>query len=103
MLSYVKGIIKHAEAHLTAEERSLLSVVYKNLTGNLRSSWRVITLIHDHESGKSTPHERSLMRVEKERIEKELVAVCDDVLDVLTSTLMPNAAPGDETVFYYKM
>lgn len=103
MLEYVKGIIAYAKAHLSVEERSLLSVAYKNITGALRHSWRAITTIEEIENRKATRKEVLLMQKQRAGIERELVHACEDVLNLVTSTLIPAAAPGDETVFYYKM
>ncbi|KAH8118782.1 14-3-3 protein [Phellopilus nigrolimitatus] len=87
MLEYVKGIVAFANARLTVEERSLLSVAYKNQTGGPKTS----------------KHELYLVQKERAKIESEIGDVCQDVLQLLTTTLIPAARPGDETVFYYKM
>lgn len=102
MLEYVKGFISLG-SRLNVEERSLLSVAYKNITGTLRSSWRVISHIEDSDGRLSNDKERALMRDEKGRIEGELISVCEDILNLLATTLIPAASPGDETVFYHKM
>ena len=106
MLEFVKVIVfKHSHGQLTPEERSLLSVAYKNATGQLRSSWRSIVHIEEVEGPKSTTtrRERELIRQERARIEREIVEACEDVLQILTDTLIPAASPGDEVVFYHKM
>jgi len=103
MVEYVKGMVSFSEARLSAEERSLLSVAYKNLTGSLRSSWRIVSHIQEVNGRRSNGRENALMRQEKDGIEHELIDVCEDVLNLLNTTLIPAAKPGDETVFYYKM
>lgn len=103
MLDYVKELISYSNGHLTVEERSLLSVAYKNLTGSLRGSWRIITHVIDVEGPKATRSELNLMHKEKNGIECELIKVCEDILSLLAVTLIPVAHLGDETVFYYKM
>jgi len=103
MLEYVKGIIAYSKARLSVEERSLLSVAYKNITGGLRHSWRAITTIEEIENRRASRKEVLLMQKQRAGIERELVRACEDVLNLVTSTLIPAAAPGDETVFYYKM
>ena len=105
MIEYVKEIVRHAKASLTAEERSLLSVAYKNRTGQLRNGWRVVSQIEDFEKNKplNPQHQREVSLANKERkiIEKEILDACEDVLRLLSTTLIPSARPGDETVFYY--
>ena len=105
MLEYMKNIVKLANAQLTIEERSLLSVAYKNLTGSLRNSWRIIVHIQELESSKATAKDKELglIQLERSRIECEVRDTCEDVLNLLSKTLIPSARPGDETVFYYKM
>ncbi|TDL30015.1 14-3-3 protein [Rickenella mellea] len=103
MLEYVKGFVKYAGAQLMPEERSLLSVAYKNLTGNLRASWRIISQLEEIEGPKARPFEFALMRKQREKIERELIGVCEDVLNLLDKVLIPAALPGEEKVFYCKM
>lgn len=62
---------------LLSEERNLLSVAYKNVVGAKRSSWRVVTALeekHENDEKKATVKEY------REKIEKELKTVCDEVL-----------------------
>ena len=105
MVAYVKEVVSFARARLTAEERSLLSVAYKNRTGQLRNGWRVVSQIEDAEKSRSSATRRESLLAQRERqvIEKDILDVCLDVLGMLDSTLIPAARPGDETVFYYKM
>ena len=105
MVEYVKEIVRFAHARLTPEERSLLSVAYKNLTGQLRNGWRVVSQIEDVEKTRSVPPHREVQLAQRERqvIEKDILDACLDILKLLDSTLIPAARPGDETVFYYKM
>ena len=103
MLDYVKRMITFANAQLTVEERSLLSVAYKNMTGNLRSGWRVMSHLEETEGKKASRKQFSLIQSEKLRLEREIVNLCQDILNLLAKTLIPAARPGDESVFYYKM
>ena len=43
------------------------------------------------------------MRVQKERIEKDIDVLCRDVVELLENSLMPAANDGEEKVFYSKM
>lgn len=63
---------------LSAEERNLLSVAYKNVVGARRSSWRVISALEEkHESNEEKMHMLNDYRM---KIELELNAICDEVL-----------------------
>jgi len=79
---------------LDVDERNLLSVAYKNVVGSLRATWR--TLMGD--SDPTTKKYRAL-------IEAQLEAVCNEVINLLTTHLCPGVeGNGDETeVFYLKM
>jgi hypothetical protein len=63
---------------LSNEERNLLSVAYKNVVGARRSSWRVISGIEQKANGDDAKKE--LAREYREKIEKELEVICNEVL-----------------------
>ncbi|XP_029022745.1 14-3-3 protein zeta/delta [Betta splendens] len=85
---------------LTNEERNLLSVAYKNVVGARRSSWRVVSTMEQKsdDSGKT-----ALSKEYREKIEKELNEICQEVLDLLDKHLIPKATAADSKVFYLKM
>ena len=45
----------------------------------------------------------STIRDYRQKIETELEQVCQDVLEVLDQSLIPNAESGESKVFYHKM
>ena len=68
--------VTEANANLSAEERNLLSVAYKNVVGARRSSWRVVSSIEQkHEDAK-----RDLVQEYRKKIDKELSEICNEVL-----------------------
>lgn len=105
VISQLKSIIAYSDAQLTTEERNLLSIAYKNITGTLRASWRAVDQIEKHE--RMVPdvprHELTLLQRERERIENELANRCTELLRLLEKTLTPAASIGEERVFYHKM
>ncbi|KAI0299113.1 14-3-3 protein [Multifurca ochricompacta] len=105
VIKQLKSIISYSDAHLTMEERNLLSIAYKHITGILRTSWRTVEGIEKQErsSGRATPREQALIRRQREKIELELADACQDLLDLLDRHLVPAAEAGEERVFYYKM
>lgn len=109
---------------LTVEERNLLSVAYKNVIGARRASWRIVSSIEQKEEQKleqflqqqkdldssnnaaSTEEDKqqiALISKYRSGIEVELAKICDDILNVLDSHLIPSASSGESKVFYYKM
>ncbi|KAJ7934870.1 14-3-3 protein [Mycena leptocephala] len=88
------------DQELTVEERSLLSVAYKNVIGARRASWRIVFSV---EKSKSNEARISVIKSYQEKIEVELAKICDDILDLLDTHLIPSAVSGESKVFYHKM
>ena len=88
---------------LTVEERNLLSVAYKNVIGARRASWRIISSIERKEDSKGTTQSASRIREYRQKVEKELTGICNDILEVIDKYLLPSAVTGESTVFYSKM
>ena len=42
VINQLKSVISYSDARLTMEERNLLSIAYKHVTGTLRTSWRTV-------------------------------------------------------------
>mmetsp|Transcript_2274 Transcript_2274/g.4619 ORF Transcript_2274/g.4619 Transcript_2274/m.4619 type:complete len:243 (+) Transcript_2274:123-851(+) len=98
MVSDMKEVAK-APQDLTVEERNLLSVAYKNVIGSRRASWRVVTSIEQ----KGDPEKATVIKGYKEKIENELVEICNDILSIISDSLIPNSTSEEAKVFYYKM
>lgn len=102
MVTYMKEVAKLG-GELTVDERNLLSVAYKNVVGTRRASWRIISSIEQKEESKGSDKHVATIKEYRSKIELELEKVCQDVLDVLDESLIPNAATGESKVFYHKM
>lgn len=102
MVTYMKEVAKIG-GELTVDERNLLSVAYKNVVGTRRASWRIISSIEQKEESKGSDKHVGTIRDYRQKIETELEKVCQDVLNVLDESLIPNAASGESKVFYHKM
>jgi 14-3-3 protein beta/theta/zeta len=105
MSDFMKDCVKQNDP-LGVEQRNLLSVAYKNVVGARRSSWRVISSIEQKYEG--SDKKQAMAKQYKEKIESELKSICNDVLDLLDSHLIPNSQGGDQKdkesiVFYLKM
>jgi len=84
---------------LTVEERNLLSVAYKNVIGSRRASWRVVTSIEQKGEGDKLV----IIKDYKQKIETELVEICNDILNIIENHLIVNSTSEEGKVFYYKM
>ncbi|PON70035.1 14-3-3 protein [Trema orientale] len=80
---------------LTVEERNLLSVAYKNVIGARRASWRIISSIEQKEESRGNEDHVSVIRDYRSKIEAELSNICDGILKLLDSRLIPSATSGD--------
>ncbi|KAJ0795933.1 putative 14-3-3 protein [Helianthus annuus] len=88
---------------LTVEERNLLSVAYKNVIGARRASWRIISSIEQKEESRGNEDHVKVIKEYRAKIEAELTRVCEGILKLLDSRLIPKASTGDSKVFYLKM
>jgi len=86
---------------LSNEERNLLSVAYKNVVGARRSSWRVISSIEQKTEG--SERKQQMAKEYREKVEKELRDICNDVLALLDQYLIAKASNAESKVFYLKM
>ncbi|CAO3648161.1 unnamed protein product [Mucor fragilis] len=102
MVQFTKEVAKMG-IELTVEERNLLSVAYKNVIGARRASWRIVSSIEQKEESKGNSTQVEKIKAYRQKIENELQGVCQDILNVLTDDLIPNAQGGESKVFYYKM
>ena len=78
-------------------------MAYKNVVGTRRASWRIISSIEQKEESKGSDKHVDTIRGYRQKIEKELENVCQDVLNVLEDSLIPKAETGESKVFYHKM
>jgi len=101
MVTYMKDVAK-LNQELSIEERNLLSVAYKNVIGARRASWRIVSSIENKEESKGSAWLASIKEY-RQKIEKELETICDDILKVLEDHLIKAAESGESKVFYHKM
>ncbi|XP_010524058.1 PREDICTED: 14-3-3-like protein B isoform X2 [Tarenaya hassleriana] len=102
MVDAVKKVAK-LNVDLTVEERNLLSVGYKNVIGARRASWRILSSIEQKETAKGNEVNVKRIKEYMQKVESELTNICSDIMSVLDDHLIPSAATGESTVFFYKM
>eukprot|EP00636_Phaeomonas_parva_P007036 CAMPEP_0118858558 /NCGR_PEP_ID=MMETSP1163-20130328/5180_1 /TAXON_ID=124430 /ORGANISM="Phaeomonas parva, Strain CCMP2877" /LENGTH=255 /DNA_ID=CAMNT_0006792023 /DNA_START=143 /DNA_END=910 /DNA_ORIENTATION=+ len=98
MVKYMKDVAV-MDTELSVEERNLLSVAYKNVIGSRRASWRVISSIE----AKADSDRVTQVDQYKQQIEQELEDICEDILRIITTDLIPISTSEEGKVFYYKM
>lgn len=102
MAKCMKTVVEMKE-ELNAEERNILSVGYKNVTGVRRGAWRIVTSVEKKEKNKG--HEENSMAVEHYRvkIEEELRVLCMEIIGLLNDFLIPVTSDGESKISYLKM
>ncbi|RYR47554.1 hypothetical protein Ahy_A07g033487 [Arachis hypogaea] len=104
MVEFMEKVSAAADnEELTVEERNLLSVAYKNVIGARRASWRIISSIEQKEESRGNEDHVAVIRDYRSKIESELSNICDGILKLLDTRLIPSASSGDSKVFYLKM
>ena len=103
VVAYVKAFIKKTSADLAVEERNILSVAYKTLVNQRRTSWRVLQSIEAKEHRQGSAEHQAEAEKYRAEIEQELKRYCDEVLALIGDELLPKASGAEARVFYLKM
>jgi len=80
---------------LSVEERNLLSVAYKNAVGSRRAAWRIITSVEQKEKSKGNEEQAKYANEYVKKVEAELQKICDGIIALLDSNLVPKASNGE--------
>ncbi|XP_021723853.1 14-3-3-like protein [Chenopodium quinoa] len=103
MVEFMEKVAKTADVELTVEERNLLSVAYKNVIGARRASWRITSSIEQKEESRGNEDHVAIIKEYRAKIEAELSKICEGILKLLDSHLVPSATASESKVFYLKM
>lgn len=104
MVEYMEKVAKTVDVEeLTVEERNLLSVAYKNVIGARRASWRIISSIEQKEESRKNEEHVAQIKEYRGKIEAELSNICDGILKLLDTHLVPSSTATESKVFYLKM
>ena len=99
MIAFLKPITQK-KTELLPNERNLVSVAYKSVSGMKRTAWRALTAIEENPKYEK---QRERTAAYKKKIEEELKTVCKDVIKVIDDSLLKNAPAAEAKVFYLKM
>ncbi|XP_077213544.1 general regulatory factor 11 [Tasmannia lanceolata] len=102
MVEAMKKVAKLG-VELTVDERNLMSVGYKNVIGARRASWRILSSIEQKEETKGNEVNIRRISLYRQRVEDELLKICNDILSVIDEHLLPSSSNGESMVFYSKM
>jgi 14-3-3 protein epsilon len=102
VLTNLNAIIS-ADAALNSDERNLLSVAYKALTGSRRTALRTVLAFLDDDSIKAIPERIAQLTALKAKLVGELDGYCKELIALTDSKLLPAAAEASTKVFYEKL
>lgn len=102
MIEYMKRVASMGPC-LSLDERNLLSVAYKNSVGSLRAAWRAMyTSEHKEEAANKLATVELIMNY-RLKVEGELNEKCKEIINIVTTELIPKAEDTEAKVFYLKM
>eukprot|EP00930_Biecheleria_cincta_P056375 TRINITY_DN42510_c0_g1_i1.p1 TRINITY_DN42510_c0_g1~~TRINITY_DN42510_c0_g1_i1.p1 ORF type:complete len:254 (+),score=70.29 TRINITY_DN42510_c0_g1_i1:58-762(+) len=88
---------------LSAEERDMLSAAFKNALTERRQAIRVTVSVENQKRAEGQEEPANLASGYKTKVESELQGICNQVLSLLSTYLLPAAEPGQDKTFYLKM
>jgi 14-3-3 protein epsilon len=97
------NVIIAADAALNSDERNLLSVAYKSLTGSRRNALRTVLAFLDDDSIKAIPERVTQLNNLKAKLVGELDGYCNDLINLTDTKLLPAATDPATKVFYEKL
>ncbi|KMZ73712.1 GF14 protein [Zostera marina] len=68
-----------------------------------RASWKIVSSIEYKEESRGNENLLSLIRNYRVKIESDLTSICNSILNLLDTKLVPLATASEYKVFYYKM
>ncbi|MEA1974982.1 MAG: 14-3-3 family protein [Bacillota bacterium] len=99
MIKFLDPIIKKPE-ELTVEERNLLSVAYKNISGNHRTAWRQLTAIEENKKYQKYADKTGDF---KTKVEKDLKDICNQFINTIDEHLLGKASTPESKAYYLKL
>ena len=100
MVDFLEKVLEEKGADVTADERNLLSVAFKNLISSKRSACRTIQAIE--QNSKYAKFQDALAGY-KSVIEKKLMEDCQRVVDVINKHVLTKSCEGQAKCFFVKM
>ncbi|KAK1302062.1 14-3-3 protein 7 [Acorus calamus] len=94
--------VARMDVELTVMERSLLSVGYKNNIGTKRTLMRTLLSIEQEEEARRNCEYVKIVKDYRQRVEKDLSKICNDILSIIAIHLLPSSSSGESIAFYYR-
>jgi 14-3-3 protein epsilon len=103
MMEFLEEMVKGKKEDLTSDERNLLSIAYKNTISLRRQAIRTLMAYELKEKKREESLYLPYIVEYKNKVEKELEALCIKIISNIDTYLIPKASDGEAKVFYHKM
>ena len=100
MVTYLTAVLEEKGGDVSADERNLLSVAFKNLISSKRAACRTIAAIE--QNPKYSKYGEALGKY-KETIEKQLQDDCEKVIKIINDKVISKGCDGEPKAFFIKM
>lgn len=100
MVEFMKKLAR-MDVDMSAEERDLFSVGFKNTIGARRASWRILSSLE--QKAATGEQAGAMINGYKKKVEDEIRTVCNEILSIIAIHCLPLANSGENVVFFYKM
>ena len=100
MVEYLAKVLDNKGGEVTADERNLLSVAFKNLISSKRAACRTIAAIE--QNPKYSKFSDALAQY-KNTIEEQLTADCEKVVKMIQDKVLAKSCDGEAKAFFVKM
>ncbi|KAL0702120.1 hypothetical protein Bca4012_058242 [Brassica carinata] len=98
----MRKVCEH-DVELSDVERELLAIGYRNLMSTKRDSLRTLSSIEKQEDSKGNKQNVKLINKKLDMVKDEFFNVCNDILSLIDSHLIPSTTNVESTVYYYTM
>ena len=100
MAKYMKSFTEVA-GDISNDERNVLSIAYKHLVGERRNAWRIVSSM---EKGyEESDFRKKVAHDYRSEIAAEQKSICEEVLFLIESYLLPNTSDFESKIVYLKM
>ncbi|OHS95048.1 14-3-3-like protein D [Tritrichomonas foetus] len=98
---YIDQLVE-AKPQLEQSEYELFGFVYKTAIDPIRHTLQSLMSFYDSEVDQRHALRAESIQVEKEKSHRQFASICHHVIDMITSTLLPNAIDQKATIFFNK-
>ena len=100
MVNFLDKVLEIKGGEVTADERNLLSVAFKNLISSKRAACRTISAIE--QNPKYSKFNEALVTY-KGQIEKQLKEDCERIINMINTRVLAKACEKEAKAFFVKM